>query len=340
MSDSLRLSVPDLSNTAAASDFFRVADAARESDGYDPFNEQARLDLASGHRTPVVATVTSTDAVWQPDADSPALDGHTVGAAIVGAGELDLVIDPVFRGKGYAAVALPGLLSHAHGELTAWSHGDHPAARLLAPRFGFEPVRTLLQLKLAPLQAAAPGPTLSKTTEISSKSVPEGRILPLSSKTPSFSTGSSEGPGGSITSFRGGLDEDEWVALNARVFAAHPEQGRVTVGDLRAREAEPWFDAGDFLVARDASGTMIGYNWLKIEPGESSGEVYVIGVDAASAGHGLGRRLMLAGLARLAERGCASATLYVEADNEPAVRLYRSLGFADHTVDVQYRRTL
>lgn len=303
MSDSLRLSVPDLSNAGAASDFFRVADAARESDGYDPFNEQSRLDLASGHRTPVIATVTSTDAVWQPDADGSALDGHTVGAAIVGAGQLDLVMDPVFRGKGYGAVALPGLLSQAHGELTAWSHGDHPAARVLAPRFGFEPVRTLLQLRLAQLPAA---------------------IAPLDG----------------IDTFRVGVDEDEWVALNARVFATHPEQGRVTADDLRAREAEPWFDAGDFFLARDTSGTMTGYNWLKIEPGESSGEIYVIGVDAASAGHGLGRRLMLAGLARLADRGCTSATLYVEADNEPAVRLYRSLGFADHTIDVQYRRTL
>lgn len=303
MSDSLRLSVPDLQNPSAASDFFRVADAARETDGYDPFNEQSRLDLASGHRTPVVATVTSTDAVWQPDADGSALEGRTVGAAIVGAGELDLVVDPVFRGKGYGAVALSGLLPHAHGELTAWSHGDHPAARVLAPRFGFEPVRTLLQLRLAQLHTSAK-------------------------------------PSNGIESFRVSVDEDEWVALNARVFANHPEQGRVTADDLRAREAEPWFDAGDFLLARDASGRMIGYNWLKIEPGESTGEIYVIGVDAASAGHGLGRRLMHAGLTRLAERGCTSATLYVEADNEPAVRLYRSLGFADHTVDVQYRRML
>lgn len=165
-------------------------------------------------------------------------------------------------------------------------------------------------------------------------------MTPQSSKNPSFSTTTSGGSGTAIVAFRVGGDEAEWVALNARVFATHPEQGRVTADDLRAREAEPWFDARDFLVARDASGRMIGYNWLKIDPGESTGEIYVIGVDAASAGQGLGRRLMRAGLARLAERGCTSATLYVEADNEPAVRLYRSLGFADHTVDVQYRRTL
>jgi mycothiol synthase len=307
MSDSLRLSVPDLANAEEASAFFRVADAARDVDGYDPFNEQSRFDLGSGHRTPVVATVSSTSPLWQADAATAAGD-RVVGSAIVGAGELDLVIDPVFRGKGYGAVALSGLLPHAHGELTAWSHGDHPAARVLAPRFGFEAVRTLLQLRAPVAQA------------------------PISEDRPRHDI--------QISPFRSGADEAEWVALNARVFANHPEQGRITVDDLRARQAEPWFVAGDFLIARDASGAMIGYNWLKIEPGGDDGEIYVIGVDAASAGQGLGRRLMRAGLGRLAERGRTHATLYVEADNEPAVRLYRSLGFVDHTVDVQYRRTL
>jgi mycothiol synthase len=301
MSESLRLSVPDLASAEGASAFFRVADAARDVDGYDPFNEQARLDVASGHRTPIVATVSSTDALWQPDA-------HVVGAAIVGGAELDLVIDPVFRGKGYGAVAASGLLPHLHGPVTAWSHGDHPAARALAPRFGFEPVRTLLQLRLAPLGSL------------------------------SEDGGAGHGDGISIDAFRPGIDDAEWVSLNARVFAKHPEQGGITLDDLRAREAESWFEPGDFLVARGPDGRMVGYNWLKLEPGDGNGEVYVIGVDATGAGRGLGRRLMRAGLDRLSQRGRVSATLYVEADNEAAVHLYRSLGFADHTVDVQYRR--
>jgi mycothiol synthase len=302
MSDSLRLSVPDLSSNEAAAEFYRVADAARDVDGYDPFNEQSRLDVASGRRTPIVATV------WSQDEHARA-----IGAAIIGHGELDLVIDPIFRGKGFGGVAASGLLATIQGEVTAWSHGDHPAARILATRHGFEAVRTLLQLRLSPIpDAGGPAATGSATGD--------------------------EASAATVTSFDPNTDAAEWVALNALVFASHPEQGGITESDLRERMAEPWFDAGDFLIARDASGTMIGYNWLKIEPAAEEGEIYVIGVDHSHAGRGLGRSLMNAGIRRLRERGCTAATLYVEAENAAAVHLYRSMGFTDRTVDVQYRR--
>ncbi|HEY5225037.1 MAG TPA: mycothiol synthase [Microbacteriaceae bacterium] len=305
MSDSLRLSVVDLTDADAAAEFFRVADAAREEDGYDPFNEQSRLDVSAGKRTPIVATV------W-----SEREHARAIGSAILGHGQLDFTVDPVFRGKGLGGIALNGLLATVVGELTAWAHGDHPAARILAERHGFDAVRRLLQLR-APLD----GPVESE----------HGRAA---AALPPAITASQP----AITAFRPGIDDAEWVALNAQVFARHPEQGTVTVADLRERMATPWFNAGDFLIARDEPGQMIGYNWLKIEPGAQEGEIYVVGVTAASAGQGLGRLLMDAGLTRLRERGCTAATLYVEADNAAAVHLYRSLGFVDHTVDVQYRR--
>jgi mycothiol synthase len=86
---------------------------------------------------------------------------------------------------------------------------------------------------------------------------------------------------------------------------------------------------------------MVGYNWLKIEPDAeppAAGEIYVIGVAPEASAHGLGRALMTAGLARLRERGCHAAELYVEGDNAPAVHLYRALGFVNAAVHVQYSR--
>ena len=135
--------------------------------------------------------------------------------------------------------------------------------------------------------------------------------------------------------FRPGIDDAAWLKLNSRAFAFHPEQGVVSQSDLEELMREPWFDAEDFLVDRDGDA-LVGYCWLKVE--EPVGEFYVVGVDPERQGEGLGRRLMDAGFARLASRGIRIAALYVESDNVAAVALYRSLGFSDHSVDIQYAR--
>lgn len=303
MSDSLRLSVPDLADADAAAGFWSVAAAAADVDGDDPFNEQARLDVAAGRRTPVVATVWSEDRHARP-----------IGAAIVGRGELDLVVDPLFRGKGFGGVALAGLLPTAQGELTAWSHGAHPAAAALARRHGFATSRRLERLVLDPLV------------------VPEG---------PRDGDSGRDGAADGITirAFSGSdAEADAWVAVNARAFASHPEQGRVDRAAFDERRGEAWFRDDDLVVAVDADGRLVGFDWVKAEAGSTTGEIYVLGVDPDTAGRGLGRRLLAAGLARLAERGMRRVDLYVEGDNVPALGLYRRTGFVADHLDVQYRR--
>ncbi|MET4638800.1 mycothiol synthase [Mycetocola sp. 2940] len=286
------LRVRDITDAAPRAAFDRLIRRAVAGDGASPFNDQALIDAEAGSRSLLLA-------IAPPE--SPSAAELLVGAALIGHGELEFVVDPEWRGTGVGSAMLKEILANAPPGLLAWAHGDHPASRALADRFGFERIRTLLQLRM-PLEAAAATPVRSAD----------------------------------ITSFTPGTDDAEWVELNARVFASHPEQGRITIDDLRARQAEPWFDAGDFLIARDGSGRMLGYNWLKIDG--DHGEIYVIGV--GEPGLGLGRALMHAGLDRMRQRGVRTASLYVEADNEPAVSLYRSLGFTDHTIDVQYRGRL
>lgn len=273
-------------------------------DGQSPFSDQAVVSARSGARKILTASLPS---------------GEPAALAILGEGELELVVDPKLRRKGVGALMLDRVLADSDAvrdsdeagsrPLAIWAHGDHPASRILLSRAGFSPARTLLQLRM-PLAAATEEPRVTSFT---------------------------------VQKFRPGIDESAWLELNARVFASHPEQGRMTLDDVVARETEPWFDADDFLLAWDGD-RLIGYNWLKIEADDSidgalSGEIYVIGVDSADAGRGLGRTLMRAGLNRLRQRGCAVAALYVDAENEGAVRLYRSLGFTDFTVDVQYSRS-
>ncbi|MEA9985812.1 mycothiol synthase [Subtercola sp. RTI3] len=308
MTASLGLAEFDPEGAAHVAALTALLSRAALSDGQPPFNDQTLADARAGTNFVVLA--------FEGDRlDSDSL----VGAAAVTDDTLELVIAPDARRRGHGEALTAHMLTSRTGPLLvrllepfvaahpaptlAWAHGDHPGARALAARHDFEPVRTLLQLRM-PLTAEMP-PTTGVTR---------------------------------VEAFVPGQDDEAWVELNARVFHGHPEQGRLTVDDLHARMADDWFDANDFLVARSPDGEMIGYNWLKVEPGDTVGEIYVIGVDASHSGQGLGRELMLRGLSHLLGRGCRTAALYVEEDNTPAVPLYRSLGFTDHTIDVQYRR--
>ena len=62
----------------------------------------------------------------------------------------------------------------------------------------------------------------------------------------------------------------------------------------------------------------------------------MVAVDPDFQGRGLGRQLVLAGLAWLCERGVSTGMLYVDHDNESARRLYFSLGFVDDHTDRAY----
>ena len=181
--------------------------------------------------------------------------------------------------------------------MRVWASGDGPGARALAAGLGLRPIRTLLVL----------GRSLS------------GDLPPA------------EPPAGiTIRTFRPGRDEDDWLAVNARAFAGHPEQGSLTRADLAERMAEPWFDPDGFLLAvREPAAEVVGFHWTKREAGSTTGEVYVIGVDpdaresAASV-----PPCWVPGSATCARSAPREVDLYVEADNERARSLYRRYGFS------------
>jgi len=128
-----------------------------------------------------------------------------------------------------------------------------------------------------------------------------------------------------------GEDEQEFLRVNNAAFDWHPEQGGWDLEQVKLREAEPWFDPQGFLLAVDADNRLLGFHWTKVH-GEGAhshepiGEVYVLGVDPSARGMHLGAALTLAGLRHLRDGGLRQVMLYVEADNDAAVRVYRDLG--------------
>ncbi|WP_254715001.1 mycothiol synthase [Actinomadura sp. NAK00032] len=211
----------------------------------------------------------------------------------------ELVVHPEHRRRGHGRLLLRALREEAG--VRVWAHGDLPAAAALAESEGMARVRALFQLRRP-----------------ASEPLPEARVA----------------DGVRIRAFEPGRDESAWLAVNARAFADHPEQGAWTMEDVQAREAEEWFDpAGFFLAERE--GRLAGFHWTKVHPGKI-GEVYVVGVDPDAQGLGLGRTLTLVGLHHLRSTGMDQIMLYVDESNVAAVRLYESLGFARYAVDVMY----
>jgi mycothiol synthase len=224
-----------------------------------------------------------------PDDDGTGLAGY----AQVADGSAELVVAPTARraGRGRALLAA---VKEADPAAAIWAHGDLPAARALAASASLTRTRELLRM----------GTTLGATTR-------------------------PEPPAGvRIETFDPAAHAEAWVRLNASAFASHPEQGSMTVADLRERENQTWFDPSLLLLAfDDGADAPIGFIWMK--PGEtaSEAELYVLGIDPSAQGRGIGRLLTDVGLAEVAERGRTEIDLYVEGDNAPALATYRRAGF-------------
>lgn len=278
--------------------------ACHAGDARNPLDEAARLRLRH-HGL-------EGSALWLADKGFALLRASAGSGSGSGeAWELDLAVAPEARGRGIgralATAALAGLSPVGAGDdrsrdvVRAWSHGDHPGAAALARELGFERARELHVLR-RPLAAAGA----------------EGRRDPR------------------IRSWRPD-DAAELLRVNAAAFVDHPEQGSLDEAGLAERMAEPWFDPEGLLVAVDGD-RILGFHWTKLHEG-GQGEVYVLAVDPAAQGLGLGRALTAAGLAHLASRGARSVHLYVEATNAAALALYQGQGFGPHHTHVQYERS-
>jgi len=139
------------------------------------------------------------------------------------------------------------------------------------------------------------------------------------------------------------IDLGALVEVNNRAFASHPDQGTLTVDSLRATMEESWFSAEGVRIF-ELDGRIAGFCWTKVHKyplhprTPDHGEIYVIAIDPDFHGRGLGVPMTASGLSWLADQGLPTAMLYVEADNSPAIRTYRRLGFTVTRTDKAWIR--
>jgi mycothiol synthase len=240
---------------------------------------------------------------------------HLDQTDLVAGPSVEIVVDPSYRGAGVGKALLSEAIKICGKTLRLWVHGKQEAAHTLAASFNFEKIRTVIQM---------------------SKSLTDIQPLPIIDKKII------------IRSFLPGIDSDDWLDLNNRVFKDHPEQGGWQISDLNHRLSEEWFDEKGFFIV-EKNKQVIASTWTKVH-GEHShdhgseashahpaiGEIYITAVDPAYAGLGIGKMLTITALNYLKSTGITNAVLYVDSKNERAMKLYKELNFVKSGEDNVY----
>ena len=299
----------------------RLVEAVEAADQIPPLSEHVLLHLPYGGYAEVRNLLVR-------DGDQVLAYAHLDVTDQVEGSSAELAVAPAARRRGLGRALVQELVRQSpDGRLRLWAHGDAPAAAHLAAGLGFARSRVLFQMRRS-LTDPLPAPQLP--------------------------------PGVELRTFVPEQDEQAWTELNNRAFIDHPDQGGWGVHEVELREKEPWFDPAGFFLAEQADGRqrrLVGFHWTKVHGGHGGdvphdhdnehpdhehhdhppiGEVYIVGVDPAEQGRGLGPALTLVGLHSLRDRGLEQVLLYVDESNVAAVKTYERLGFGRHSVDVMY----
>jgi len=280
----------------AVAELLEVAEA---HDHHPALGDHQWLDLVHGGRRDFAGLV-----AWESEHE------HPVGYAQVSRGSgnwaLEYVVDPHWRspestiGLDLVRSALEVVADQGGGHVHMWVHHAGPEHDVLAAAVGLHRGRELYQMR---------------------------RPLPLPEDSPTLAT----------RAFVPGQDERSWLEVNNRAFSWHPEQGGWDLDTILQREGEAWFNPEGFRL-HEVDGRLAGFCWTKVHSDHQPplGEIYVIAVDPDFQHLHLGRPLVVTGLEWLTGQGLRTGMLYVDAGNEPAVNLYRSMAFEVEHSDQAY----
>lgn len=126
-------------------------------------------------------------------------------------------------------------------------------------------------------------------------------------------------------------EEYKLAQLQNRAFAGSWGYNPNTVEEITFRINSSTCSREDIVLVYEGDEA-IGYCWTGISyeegiPSMRKGRILMLGVAPDCRGKGIGKKLVLAGLARLRNRGLKVAELTVDSQNKVACALYKSIGF-------------
>jgi len=140
-------------------------------------------------------------------------------------------------------------------------------------------------------------------------------------------------------------EEEKLADIQNRAFADHwgyhpntPESIAYDI-NLSHRSSED-------IILTCEDETFTGYCWTEIiDIAVNSGEkkhgiIYMIGTDPEYRGKGLGKKVLLAGLSYLKNKGIKTVSLSVDSENRVAYELYRTMGFEERGSTLWYEKKL
>ena len=280
-------------------------EGVEESHGHRILSDQLRLDLSDASTThpPVVAIANQGTDIASIAIATRANDGWTLEVV----SQHDHAFPPT---REVVNLVVGGILNELAEErklrLTWWARAHDPWVEHAASGLGFTEHRRLHQMRL----------------NLSNEIVSEFRSAAAETRP-----------------FRLNVDEGRWLSVNNSAFASHEEQGGWSREQLDRRLAASWFNADDVRL-HPIDGDLTAFCWTKRHEKDlhepALGEIYVIAVEPADAGKGLGKQMVMAGFSHLADTGISIGMLYVDADNDAAMSLYESIGMEVHHTDRAY----
>ena len=329
--------------------------AAAKADGADAFSEQfvLGLDDARVNHRHFIATE----------------DDTVVGVLASDGSAAEMAVAPAARRRGIATQ-----LVRAAGVADVWAHGNLPAARGFAAAADMHATRELLVMAVegtelqksadAAEQRAGDGIFLNYTESVEKWGAEHVDAEWLRVNNDAFDWHPEQGGWDSVRLDRARevswYDPADVILLWASAVSGETaDAGNGETADAGNGETA---DAGNGETADAGNGEttdagnvettdagnvettdaprLMGFHWTKWHTEETPafGEVYVVGLASDYRGGGRGGPLISAGLRRLVEKGARRVILYVEGDNEAAVKAYEKLGFSTVEEHVVYSR--